>query len=144
YTITSSTTSGATGCVKRYLVTSGVFTGQALALNDCHYEPETFADIFVFYATSPCSFRVHTTAFTPWIFLYQHSTGFLINGTTSFEPGVDVVLGIPSCTYENGAIEAWVTSDDGESGGAYTLTVTLFPPPGGSVRTDTSSAGSRA
>jgi hypothetical protein len=129
YTLGSVAGAGNSGCTRRYLATVGVYGGQALAAGDCDYGDGTFVDKYVVYSPNPCSFRLHSTTFTNFIFLMELGTGHFIDGRGGGDIGEDALFGMPSCSVSGAAIEIWVLPDEGELGGAYTLTYTLFPIP---------------
>jgi hypothetical protein len=130
FALNAASGAGNSGCVRRFLATVGVYGGQALATGDCDYGDGSFVDKYVVYSPNPCSFLLHSTTFTNFIFLMELGTGHFLDGRTGFDVGVDVLYGMPSCSYLGGPVEIWVLPDEGELGGSYTLTYALFPMPG--------------
>lgn len=116
--------SGTSGCVQRYLATGVTLVGQTLAASDCDFGDGSQFDSFGIYSTSPCTIRLQSSEFTPWLWLYDQDT-FQINGATGFEPGGEAVLGLSGCRYANGPVFIWVNSSEDEVGGSYTLSVVL-------------------
>ncbi|HKS04736.1 MAG TPA: Ig-like domain-containing protein [Gemmatimonadaceae bacterium] len=130
FSLTSQAVAGNAGCAQRYLATSATITGQSLGVGDCNFGDGTKFDSYGIYSSRSCSIRLQSTAFTPYLWLYDVDT-FQINGTTGMAPGNDAVFGLTGCRYANGPIFIWVNTEEGESGGDYTLVVTLTGPPAG-------------
>lgn len=124
FSLSSAITPGNGGCVTRFITVAGTFIGQQLAAGDCPFGDGTLTDIYGVFSSRPCSIRLQSAEFTPWLWLYEQNM-FQINGTTGFDPGSDAVFGLPACKYQNGPIYIWVNSEVGESGGNYTLIVTF-------------------
>jgi hypothetical protein len=144
FSLVASTVDGNAGCVQRYIATSITIIGQTIAAGDCNFGDGTKFDSFGVFSSRPCNIRLQSAAFTPWLWLYDKDT-FQINGTTGFEPGSDAVLGLPACKYVNEPIFIWANTDEGESGGDYTLVVTFSgPAPAGASADEFIVAGNRA
>lgn len=128
FSLTSQFVAGNSGCVQRYLAIGATIAGQTLSAGDCDFGDGTKFDSYGVYSSRPCSIRLQTTEFTPFLWLYDVET-FQINGTTGGAPGNDAVLGLPACKYLNAPIFIWVNTDVGETGGGYTLAVSFYDPP---------------
>jgi hypothetical protein len=130
YALSAAVGPGNSGCIRRFIATAGVYGGQALATGDCDYGDGTFVDKYVVYSPNPCTFQLHSTTFTNYLFMMELGTGHFLNGVGGQDIGTDAVLSMPYCNSLGGPMEIWVLPDAGELGGTYTLTYTLFPPAG--------------
>ena len=135
FSLSSQAVGGTAGCVQRYIATGVTILGQNLGAGDCDFGDGTKFDSYGIYSSRPCSIRLQSIDFTPFLWLYDTET-FLINGTTGEAPGNDAVFGLPACKYINAPIFIWVNTDEGEVGGNYTLVVT-FPAVPPSLAPDT-------
>jgi hypothetical protein len=115
------------GCKPRFLIAAGSFTGQALNTNDCLLQDDSRYDVYVISTTRPCGFTLRTSAFTPFLWIFNFRTGVLLDGRTG-DPGTDVSFGSGVCGGTGDPLMIWVNSDSGEPGGAYTFTITVVAP----------------
>ena len=120
-------------CGFRLIVVPGTYTGQVLSSDDCPYIDQngpdgTVYDQFFFYSPRPCTVTLHTTAFDPYLFVVDPSTG---NGFASGAgPNGDATVSPPGgCTAPGGGPVLIAPNAEALPGlGPYTLTITLTGP----------------
>lgn len=136
FAISAASVSGNSGCVQRYLATAVTVIGQSIAPSDCDFGDGTKYDSFGIYSSRGCTIRLQSSEFTPWVWLYDETTS-LLDGRTELDPGHGAVLQLVACKYLGGPVFIWANTGEGETGGAYTLVVTLDGPAGVMQRVDT-------
>jgi hypothetical protein len=127
FSITGASSAANTGCPPhRYVIVAGTYTGQRLAAGDCTFEDASLYDRFVIYTKSGCGVTVTSTAFEPWLFIYDQTANQFIDGRGGLGDST-LHVGMPSCRNLDHPIAFLINADPGFAG-TYTLAIQVIAP----------------